>query len=81
MGSYTVITFSEALPSDVPSLCIFRIQGGRIRGCWARPSTPLSRLLWQAQQERFAIDSHGEPTDSAKFRAALKALKDHREHV
>ncbi|CAE7386236.1 ABCC2, partial [Symbiodinium necroappetens] len=42
MGSYTVITFSEA------------------------------------QQERFAIDSHGEPTDSAKFRAALKALKEER---
>ena len=44
------------------------------------PAFLLSRL-WQAQQERFAIDSHGEPTDSAKFRAALKALKDHREHM
>ncbi|CAE7559227.1 unnamed protein product [Symbiodinium sp. CCMP2592] len=42
MGSYTIITFSEA------------------------------------QQERFAIDSHGEPTDSAKFRDALKALKEER---
>ena len=31
---------------------------------------------WQAQQNRFAVDSHGQPTDRAKFNAALKALKD-----
>ncbi|CAE7241056.1 unnamed protein product [Symbiodinium pilosum] len=42
MGSYTIITFSEA------------------------------------QQKRFAIDSHGEPTDRSKFHAALKALKEER---
>mmetsp|Transcript_13124 Transcript_13124/g.24789 ORF Transcript_13124/g.24789 Transcript_13124/m.24789 type:complete len:99 (+) Transcript_13124:62-358(+) len=30
----------------------------------------------KAQQDKFAINSHGEPKDRAKFTAALKALKE-----